>query len=360
MENIFTAPNFAKPVLEDIDYAMYDWLDKSMNIFCNTKEGFSKVPVLWTTPERAYQIKNNKGFYDIGGTLKYPLISIERTSIVKDPKQNGVFYANIPPKNNRYTVSRQINQEKSSQYSSNNRKKTLRAIKFVGAIKKAEKPIYEYRNMLLPVYVNITYAITIITNYQQQMNEIIQPFITRTGSLKYFPIYRNNRQYECFYDTNIETQNNTTNLEGEERKFISKLTIKVLGNIASDYLNEENKYTTTGESIAQINLSRNSSVLPTTTSTTTAGGQIGGQSFFVGGNEVRKIEYIITPTADNTTDNVTRLNHYLNNVNVHARIEEIITSPEDTAPVAVVIDYYENYIDIQDLTYGETYIVTIT
>ena len=46
--------------LEKIDESFYRHIDEKLNIHTTTKSGFQKVPVLWLTAERAFQIKNNK------------------------------------------------------------------------------------------------------------------------------------------------------------------------------------------------------------------------------------------------------------------------------------------------------------
>ena len=46
--------------IEDIDYAMVSWLKEDLSLSTITNEGNKLVPVLWQTPERAFQIKNDK------------------------------------------------------------------------------------------------------------------------------------------------------------------------------------------------------------------------------------------------------------------------------------------------------------
>ena len=45
--------------IEDIDYAIVSWLKEDLDLTTITNEGNKRVPVLWQTPERAFQIKNN-------------------------------------------------------------------------------------------------------------------------------------------------------------------------------------------------------------------------------------------------------------------------------------------------------------
>ena len=49
-----------KSDIENIDYAITSWLKIDLSLEAKTNEGRKRVPVLWQTPERAFQIKNNR------------------------------------------------------------------------------------------------------------------------------------------------------------------------------------------------------------------------------------------------------------------------------------------------------------
>ena len=51
---------FMPSTIETVDVALYNWLDEELNIFCTTNEGWKKVPLIWSMPERSFQIKDNK------------------------------------------------------------------------------------------------------------------------------------------------------------------------------------------------------------------------------------------------------------------------------------------------------------
>ena len=82
--------------LETIDQAIYGWLDDRLNIFATTNKGWKKVPVIWASPERAFFAKEKKELYDLDGTLIYPIMSVERTSINKDLAKKGKFFGAAP------------------------------------------------------------------------------------------------------------------------------------------------------------------------------------------------------------------------------------------------------------------------
>jgi len=240
--------------IENIDFALYDWLDKELNLFCNSKDGFKKVPIIWVTPERAFQVKQNKEFRDYGGSLNPPMLTVERGAINKDQKNSATYYANLPPKDNRLLISKRINQQKTSEFANADLKKSG-TVPFIRP-RKTSKIVYQFDSFLLPVYVTITYTLKVFTQFQQQMNEIIQPFLNKTGSTRYFLVERDGYKYECFIEPNFDVQNNIASMEEEERRYLTTLTIKVLANIVSDDVNQNDSLIKTYENPVEIKLPR--------------------------------------------------------------------------------------------------------
>jgi hypothetical protein len=62
-------PRF-KSSLEDVDFAVYKFLDEIMDIRTNTNKGFKKAPVIWSGSERAHNIKNDDIVRDESGMDK--------------------------------------------------------------------------------------------------------------------------------------------------------------------------------------------------------------------------------------------------------------------------------------------------
>jgi len=217
--------NLSLSTIESIDSAFFDYVE-GLNIFSNTNAGWSKVPVIWSSAERAYQIKNNPNLRDKSGTLILPIVSLERVSVTKDPSRKGNFQANLSPKNDRYYITKVINQDKTSNFANADTLRKTGQLNFVTS-KKNKKVVYQHLEVKIPVYVTVEYKINIMTNYQGQMNEIVQPFMAKTAQ-NYFVITKDEHRYECFIDPNFN-QESTADLEEDERKFKSSITIKVLG-----------------------------------------------------------------------------------------------------------------------------------
>ena len=53
--------NYIMPsTLENIDSALYEWVNETLNIHATSNNGWSKVPVIWGNAERAFMVKNYK------------------------------------------------------------------------------------------------------------------------------------------------------------------------------------------------------------------------------------------------------------------------------------------------------------
>jgi len=248
--------------IEDIDYAITSWLKEDLDLSTITNEGYKRVPVLWQTPERAFQIKSNHDLRhpvdDGGGVITLPVISIERTAITKDPTQKGSFQAHLySDKRNgrtgRMTIAKRIKQDKTRNFAvvGNTRTNTDGTRqKYFPRVNK--KVVIETLSIPIPVYVNLDYKIVVKTEYQQQMNDLTQPFMTRTGQINSFVMRRNGHLYEAFIDQGFSQNNNVANLGEDERQFTSEITIKVLGYLIGEGNSDDRPIVTREESIVEI------------------------------------------------------------------------------------------------------------
>ena len=134
-----------------------------------------------------------------------------------------MFYGNIDPKsadpvNGHYKggsiqVARRIQQDKTATFI--NAKSARKSNQIVGngqinfpGRNPKNKAVFEEMSVPMPVYVDVSYTINIRTEYQQQMNEIIQPFLTKTNGVNYDVIRRDNHQYELFSQGDLNLNNN--------------------------------------------------------------------------------------------------------------------------------------------------------
>jgi len=221
--------------IEDIDSSILFFLKNDLDLSVVTNQGLEKVPVIWIAPERAYQIKNNKELRDDSGALIVPLISIEREGITKDPSRKGGFQAHLfsnrkDGRTGRFTIAKRVVQEKTRDNAviSNTRTNT-EGVRQKYKPNKSKRIIVDTLSIPIPTYINVDYNITIRAEYQQHLNDLITPFITRTGQINSFVMKRNGHLYEAFIDQTISTNNNVTSMAEDERTFISTINVKVLG-----------------------------------------------------------------------------------------------------------------------------------
>jgi hypothetical protein len=252
--------------IEDIDYAITSWLKEDLQLSTTTNEGYKKVPVLWQTPERAFQIKNNKDIRtpdEIGGdAIILPVVTIERTGITKDPTRKGGYQAQIFSNQRngrvgRMTIAKRIKQDKTRNFAvvGNTRTNTSGdRQKYFPRVNK--KVIIETLSIPIPIYVNLDYKIIVKTEYQQQMNDLTQPFMTRTGQINSFIMRRNGHLYEAFIDQGFTQSNNVATLGEDERQFTSEVNIKVLGYLIGEGNSDDRPIVTKEENIVEITYPR--------------------------------------------------------------------------------------------------------
>ena len=245
---------------------MHGWLDKKMNIHCQTNKGWKKVEVKWVAGERAHTSKVKKEMRDSSGTLILPIITLQRTGMKKDPAFKGTAWAHIPAVQDEaggsLSIARRINQKKSSNFSSADiRQRTKNDNSPNFRTRKKEKVVYETISVPMPAYVEIQYEIDIWTEYQQQMNEVLQPFATRRGGVNNFSIEYDGLRYEAFMDADFSTESNVADLDTEERKYDAKVSIRVLATLLGDGTNADRPRTVIRESAVKVQMSRERTML---------------------------------------------------------------------------------------------------
>ncbi len=260
--------------LETIDKAMIRFVDEELNLFTTTNDGFKKVPVLWVTAERAFQIKHNKDLRDKEETLILPLITVNRTSTTKEANYRGAVYANLYPVNDAkggtITVARTINQKKTAEFQNAlaNRKygedKNVSS-KMLNTNKRnmsTAKTVYETITMPIPTWIKVMYQISIRTEYQQQMNELIRPFLTVPGNSRTPKrIEAEGHFYEVFIDGSFANQSNQANLGMEQRNYETDINIEVLGYLIGEGENQERPKIVKRENAVEIKLGRERTIV---------------------------------------------------------------------------------------------------
>jgi len=255
---------FRPSTIEDIDRALFNYVNDDVNVFCNTNEGFKKVPVLFASPERAFSIKDDPELRKNGRTLEYPLISIVRGQMINNPANKGKYGVYIPPyfgfykKGGAIPIARRVNQDKSRLRANATAEKTFKQDTFPFD---NERVVYDTLYVPMPTYVEVTYEVKMIAEFQQQMNEIISAFMGRFSTPVAFKIQHEGNVYEAFGDETFTNEGNNSGLGTDERIFKSTTTITVLGYILGADKNEDVPAVVVRESAAEVTIGRERTVL---------------------------------------------------------------------------------------------------
>jgi len=260
--------DFQPSTIETIDRALYDYIDEELDIFCSTNKGFKKVPFIWAGAERAFQIKHDRELRDVNGFLIYPIMSLERTGISKDLSKRGAFYAAVENrsdvKGGLMTVAREIKQDKTANFANADAKKQI--VLNVGVNqnnfpKKNKKVVYETITVPVPVYIEVSYTLTVMAEYQQQINEMITPFMTKTGGINYAVIEKDNHRFEMFIDSDYTLNNNAASLLEDARGYETQISFRIIGYIVGADKNEERPKIVRRENAVEIKIPRESVIL---------------------------------------------------------------------------------------------------
>jgi hypothetical protein len=272
---------FQPSTIETIDFAVYEWLNEKMNVYSTTNEGWTKVPIIWTSAERSHQIKNNKDIRDSSGMVKYPIISLERATINKDPQKKGSVPANIrdinDEKGGTITIARRIQQEKTSNFENAKLNKFLGANQDVkrGITKSlrqrtgifelrdqrvisGSRTVYETITIPIPIHITVTYNIFIKTEYVQQMNEIITSFFTKNGNTRSIILNKDNHRFEAFMNGDFTQENNYSSLNEERKVYGSKISLEVLGKLIGSDKNQDKPKIVIRENAVEVKFPRES------------------------------------------------------------------------------------------------------
>lgn len=261
----FIAPS----TLENIDEAMLKWLDQDINVFTDTNDGWKKVPVIWGNAERSFMIKNNPDKSDLEGTIILPVITIQRTSTVKNLANRSVFGAHIfPPKIDQkggvVQIAARIMPEKTKEFVNSDAKRQFNQETFPNAGKydiQGKPVVWEILYSAYPSYLEMIYTIKLRSEYMEQLNDMIAPFIGKTGGINSFLLKNNGHQYEAFIQDNFDPKTNAESMTNSERKFETNITIKVLGYINGSGKNDAQPKVVIRETAAKFRFQRERTIV---------------------------------------------------------------------------------------------------
>lgn len=194
--------------LYDIDFAVKSFIEQTMKLRVEDNGEQVPIPVLYANSEKWASIQRNGYLKDKKGKTLVPLITFRRSgvSMKNELRRNKVATTNqlgyvIKP---RYTVGAPYDKW-STLYGSNN------------------KTPQEYYVTPIPDYVDLTYSFIAWTEYQNQLNHIVEQFVYFTGQS--FG-ERNSLKFSTNAETFSMEDNNTS---GQDRVVRSAFDITVHG-----------------------------------------------------------------------------------------------------------------------------------
>jgi hypothetical protein len=250
--------SFMPSTLETIDRALFKFAEEELDLHVNTNKGWSRVPVIWVSAERAFQIRSDKDLRDSTGVLKLPLMTIERTTVEKDPGFKG----------RRITIAagKVIQQEKTSNFRNawsarqygtpDNPYVGHGQLNFPSVNTDNSRVVFQTKYLPVPVYVKVVYSLKIKTEYLQQMNDIFQPFITKTGQMNSFFITYEGHRFEGFIEGTFGQSNNIAEMGEEERSYETEIQLRILGYLMGEGPNDKRPKISIEENVVDVKIPR--------------------------------------------------------------------------------------------------------
>lgn len=161
--------------LETIDRAIYDWLDRTVDVRVDFPNGERrKVPVKFAAGERGFESRNRRtGIRDTNGVLILPIISIQRTATDPNPSSQA-----LGTETHALTIAKVISEKTSQVLNLRNSRSP--------AAREQLQPIYEVVEIPFPDRNELTYQLKVQTQYITQMNAIIEKLFNRLDLQKSF------------------------------------------------------------------------------------------------------------------------------------------------------------------------------
>ena len=252
--------------LENIDTALYRFLNEVLNLHSETADGVVKVPVVFASAERAFLSKNSAEGRDNDGTMNLPMISVERTTVSKDLNKTTSYYGPTPffvdsIHGSYIKINRRIVEDKTNNFAvadniknQNGVKRTPDGQAYYPSNNKKIVTVSYY--VPRPVSINVNYNIMIKTNYLQQMNNLVAPFINIGDYAKMVKISNDGHFYEAFFNGTFNTTNTVSNMTNNERTYQTNVTVGVIGYLIGEGDNQIRAKVVKRENAVEVKIPR--------------------------------------------------------------------------------------------------------
>lgn len=227
--------------IEDVDRAMYKLFNEDIPLYWKKDDELKKIPIIFGAGERAFLLRRKEPIRDQQGSLILPLVSILRTSISHETQQG------IGPGNGDLIVKRKLAREDREWKKLNNYQNLQNSPETFGEsgagtsgttdaslLLDPNNSIYEVVTIPVPRFYKATYEITFWAQYQAQMNNMVEAFLSSYNirSAQSFRIESpKGYWFVATTEDELRMENNIDDYTDEERRLQCVITMNVNGYI---------------------------------------------------------------------------------------------------------------------------------
>ncbi len=237
LEGIDIPEDFEMPPcgIEDVDRAMFKLFNEDLPFYYVQDGDMKRIPCVFAGGERAMILRKKEPLRDRQGALVLPLVSILRSGIDQSTEKG------IGPGTGSITLRKRVAQEDrvyKKLTNQNNLRNQDNVVGSTGAgsasLELTNKNVYEIITMPNPRFFKATYEITFWAQYLQQMNSIIEAFITsyNNSTARSFKIETNKGYwFVATVESGLSDSNNFDGYQDDERLIKTSITMSVTGYI---------------------------------------------------------------------------------------------------------------------------------
>ena len=239
LEGVDIPENFDMPScgIEDVDRAMFKLFNEDLPFYFEQDGDMKRIPCIFGGGERAMILRRKQPLRDRQGALVLPLVSIMRNGIDQSAeKAIGPGTGSLVLKKRLAPEDRQYKRLANQSGLKNQDGLLETAGSSNTSLQLSSKNVYEVITMPNPRFFTATYEVTFWAQYLQQMNGIVEAFITsyNNSTARSFKIETDKGYwFVATVESGLSDANNFDGYQDDERVIKTSLTMTVVGYIIS-------------------------------------------------------------------------------------------------------------------------------
>jgi len=236
-EAIDIPQNFEIPPcgIEDVDRAVFDLFNKDLPLYFEKSGEMTRIPCVFAGGERALLLRKKEPLRDRQGALILPLVSILRNGIDQSAEKAISTGTGTVTLKKRLAPEDREYKRLTNQNGLRNQGNTVNSATGSNlSLALTSKNVYEVISMPNPRFFTATYEITFWAQYLQQMNNIIEAFITsyNNQTARSFRIESpKGYWFVARVESGLSDSNNFDSYVDDERVIKTSVTVEVTGYI---------------------------------------------------------------------------------------------------------------------------------